>query len=258
MTAYVNPLKRAWRAGRAALNLWMTIPSPWTAELLADCGYDTLTIDMQHGLADYTAAVTMMQSVAGAPVGMLCRTPWNDPALIMRLLDSGACGIICPLVNTRAEAETLVGACRYPPAGYRSFGPVRAGKDDSFGYVAAGAETAAVIAMIETAQALANVDAIAATPGLDALYIGPADMSISLGLEDVGNFQNPGLRRALDAVLAAANNNGIIAGCHAKNPADAAFLISLGFRLTTPADDTSLLHAAARAALEETRTRIAL
>lgn len=249
---FENRLKAHWRRGGAALNLWSTIPSAWTVELLAGLGYDAITIDMQHGLADYGTTVAMLQAVAGrTPV--LIRLPWNDPALIMRVLDAGAAGVICPLVNSRAEAEALVGACRYPPAGFRSFGPVRAGMGDPLGYVAAGAETAAAIAMIETAQALDRVDEIAATPGLDGLYIGPADLSISLGLADVANFANPALRAALERVLAAAQRHGVVPGCHASSPADAAMLIGMGFRLVSPASDTALLQAAAAAALAATR-----
>jgi 4-hydroxy-2-oxoheptanedioate aldolase len=146
-----------------------------------------------------------------------------------------------------------VGACRYPPAGFRSFGPIRAGLADPLGYVTAGAETAAAIAMIETAQALDRVDEIAATPGLDGLYIGPSDLSISLGLADVGNFANPALRAALERVLAAAARHGVVPGCHATSPADAALLLGLGFRLVSPASDSALLVAAARAALEQAR-----
>lgn len=249
---FENRLKATWRTGGAAINLWCSIPNAWTAELLAGSGYDSLTVDMQHGLADYATLLAMLQAVAGrTPV--LVRVPWNEPGLIMRVLDAGASGVICPLVNSPAEAATFVGACRYPPQGYRSFGPIRAGLADPLAYVAAGAETAAVIAMIETADGLAQVDEIAATPGLDALYIGPADLSLSLGLADVANFANPDLRAALERVLAAANRHGIVAGCHATNPSDAAFLLSVGFRLVTPANDTALLVAAAAAALKATR-----
>lgn len=249
---FASRLKSLWRSGGAALNLWSTIPSAWAAELLSGVGYDAITIDMQHGLADYRDVVAMLQAAAGrTPV--LIRLPWNDPALIMRVLDAGAAGVICPLVNSRAEAEALVGACRYPPAGFRSFGPLRAGLGDPLGYVAAGAETAAAIAMIETADALDRVDEIAATPGLDGLYVGPADLSISLGLDDVANFANPALRAALERVLNAAQRQGIVPGCHASSPADAALLLGLGFRLVSPASDTALLQSAALAALAAAR-----
>jgi len=249
---FENRLKATWRAGGAALNLWSTIPSAWTAELLATTGYDAITIDMQHGLADYATTVAMLQAIGGR-ASVLIRLPWNDPALIMRVLDAGAAGVICPLVNSRAEAEALVAACRYPPAGFRSFGPVRAGLGDPLGYVGAGAETAAVIAMIETAEGLERVDEIAAAPGLDGLYVGPADLSLSLGLADVGNFANPALRAALERVLAAAARHGVVPGCHATTPADAALLIGMGFRLTSPASDSALLQAGALAALAVTR-----
>ena len=121
-----NKLKTLWQEGKTVVNAWVTIPSAWSAEVMAHAGFDSLTIDMQHGLADYATALAMLQAVSTTDVVPLARVPWNDPAIIMRLLDAGAYGIICPMVNTRAEAEAFVGACRYAPRGYRSYGPTRA------------------------------------------------------------------------------------------------------------------------------------
>ena len=121
-----NCLKRLWQEGKIALNAWLTIPSAWSAEVMAHVGYDALTIDLQHGLIDYQTALAMLQAISTTAVVPLVRAPWNEPAMIMRLLDAGAYGVICPMVNTRLEAEAFVQACRYPPAGNRSFGPSRA------------------------------------------------------------------------------------------------------------------------------------
>ncbi len=130
-----NKLKCLWQENKTAINAWLTIPSAWTAEVLAHAGFDALTIDMQHGLTDYQTAVTMLQAISTTDVVPLVRVPWNEPAMIMRLLDAGVYGIISPMINNRAEAEAFVSACRYPPLGYRSYGPIRAnvyGGDDYF------------------------------------------------------------------------------------------------------------------------------
>ncbi len=248
-----NKLKQLWKQGKTVVNAWLTIPSSWSAELMAHAGFDSLTIDMQHGLADYQTALTMLQAISTTDVVPLARVPWNDPAIVMRLLDAGAYGLICPMVNTRAEAEAFVGACRYAPVGYRSYGPIRAlvyGGDD---YGSHANENVITLAMIETAKALQNLDDIAATPGLDGFYIGPADLSLSMGLADFANFKNPELLRLLDTVLNAAARHNLVPGIHANTPENAIMLSERGFRFVTPANDTLLLRDAAKNAVAQTR-----
>jgi 4-hydroxy-2-oxoheptanedioate aldolase len=248
-----NKLKQLWKQGKTVVNAWLTIPSSWSAELMAHAGFDSLTIDMQHGLADYQTALTMLQAISTTDVVPLARVPWNDPAIVMRLLDAGAYGLICPMINTRAEAEAFVGACRYAPAGYRSYGPIRAlvyGGDD---YGSRANENIITLAMIETAEAIQNLEHIAATPGLDGFYIGPADLSLSMGLADLANFKNPELLRLLDMILNAAARHNLVPGIHANTPENAIMLSERGFRFVTPASDTILLRAAARNAVVQTR-----
>ncbi len=248
-----NKLKHLWAAGRAATNAWLSIPSPWTAELMAAAGFDSVTIDLQHGLIGYETAVTMLQAMSGSEAVPLARLEWNTPASIMRMLDAGALGLICPMINTAAECAAFVGACRYPPAGYRSFGPTRASVRWGSDYFTHADEAVLALAMIETAAALANVEEIAATPGLDGLYIGPYDLSISLGLAKPANFDDPALQDALDAVLAAAARHDLIAGIYVGNPQIALRLAQSGFRLVTAVQDTTLLQASAAAACAHLR-----
>ena len=117
-----NRLRRIWQQANAAVNGWLHIPSAWSAEVMAHQGYDSLTVDMEHGLAGFETALAMFQAISTTDVTPLARAPWNEPGLIMRILDAGGMGVICPMVNTRSQAEAFVGACRYPPLGYRSFG----------------------------------------------------------------------------------------------------------------------------------------
>ena len=165
-----NHVLRTWRDGGQAVGAWLSIPSGFTAETMAHQDFDWLCIDMQHGLIDYADAVAMLTAISTTDTIPFVRVPWNDPATIMKVLDAGAYGVVVPLVNTREEADRAVAACRYPPAGIRSAGPIRGrlyGGDD---YLTGANDEIACIAMIETAEGLTNLDAIASTPGLDAIY----------------------------------------------------------------------------------------
>jgi hypothetical protein len=121
-----NTLKAIWARGEAVVNGWLSIPSSFSAEVMAHQGFDSLTVDMQHGVIDYQTAVTLLQAISTTPTIPLARVAWNDPALLMKILDAGVYGVICPMISTREQAESLVQACKYPPHGYRSWGPVRA------------------------------------------------------------------------------------------------------------------------------------
>jgi len=248
-----NRLRGLWQEGKAAINAWLTIPSAWTAEVMAHAGFDAMTIDLQHGLMDYQTALSMLQAVASSTVVPLARVPWNEPGMIMRLLDAGAVGIICPMVNSRTEAEAFVRACRYPPLGYRSYGPIRAAVNSGEDYFSAANQTILTFAMIETAQALDNLDDIAATPGLDGLYVGTIDLSISLGLSDKVNLNSSPMEEALDKIVHAAHKHDLVAGIHVYSPENAVMLAKRGFRMLTPANDTVLLRGAAGSVLEQTR-----
>jgi 4-hydroxy-2-oxoheptanedioate aldolase len=246
----INRLKQMWSQGQAATNLWSTIPSAWTAEVLSQTGYDAITIDMQHGLADYSTALAMLQAMSASPVTPIVRVPWNEPAMPMRMLDAGAYAIICPMVNNRHETENFVGACYYPPLGYRSFGPTRANVYSGEDYFQHANETVLSLAMIETAEAMVNLDAILSVPGLSGVYVGTVDLSISLGLKGLGDMNDPDLRRALETILAGCARYNLVAGVHAATAQEFEMLSKWGFRLITPATDTTLLVAAAKNTLE--------
>ena len=248
-----NKLKQLWQERKTAVNAWLTIPNAWTAELMAQTGYDAITIDMQHGLADYQTALSMLQAISTTDAVPLARVPWNEPTMIMRLLDAGVYGLVCPMVNNRAEAEAFVGACRYPPKGYRSFGPIRANVYAGDDYFTHANETVLTLAMIETAEAMENLEEIIATPGLDGVYVGTVDLSISMGLAGLGDLNDPQLQSALNQILALVEKYQRTAGIHARTPAEAAVLAQQGFRLITPVNDTKLLRTSAQSYLSETR-----
>jgi len=122
-----NKVKTIFDSGKAVINGWLAIPSGFSAEMMAQCGFDSVTVDLQHGVQDYLSMVHCFQAMQAHPVTPMVRVPWNEPGIIGKVLDAGAQGVICPMINSREECEAFVSACKYPPRGTRSNGPVRAG-----------------------------------------------------------------------------------------------------------------------------------
>jgi 4-hydroxy-2-oxoheptanedioate aldolase len=237
-------LGRVWGRGEAAVNGWLSIPSTVTAEMVARQDYDTITVDLQHGLIDYQMALPMMQAIgAASDATVIARPPWLEPGIIMKLLDAGALGILCPMINTPADAEALVRACHYAPKGYRSVGPTRALMVYGPSYMQEANHAVVTLAMIETAQALENVEAIARTPGLSALYIGPSDLAQSLGHPIQMDPTDPLVMAAIDRILAAAKAAGIKAGMHCMMPDYARQMAARGFDFVTLGNDVRMLTA---------------
>ena len=239
-------LRAKWEADEPAFGLWAGIPSALTAELAAAAGYDYVCVDLQHGGSDEATMISMFQATQAGGAAPLARLAWNEPWLIMRALDLGAAGVILPLIDNATEAARAVGACRYPPLGRRSYGPIRAemvvgsANLDELGQ-------ALCFAMIETRDGLDHLDEIACTPGLDGLYIGPSDLSIALGLSPRGVAADPGedrqaLTAAIDRVRDACAANGLIAGMHCAGGRAAERYAREGFRLITVGVDTSLFR----------------
>jgi 4-hydroxy-2-oxoheptanedioate aldolase len=252
-----NTVKRIWASRRAAINGWLHSPSPWTAEVMAHQGYDSLTVDLEHGLIDFQVAVTMLQAISTTAVVPLARVPWNEPGIIMKMLDAGAYGIICPMVETAEDCERFVGACRYHPRGYRSLGPTRAKLYAGADYEQHANQEVLALAMVETERALGNIDAIADVPGLDGIYVGPGDLSLSLGLKKRLDNDEAAFLAAIDGIVAACERRGIVAGIHTVAPAYAASMVERGFRLVTVGSDTTLLSAMARQSVDSVRQAMA-
>ncbi len=237
-----NALRRLHGEGRTIVNGWLSISSPYVAELAAHQGYDALTVDMQHGMVGFEGAMAMFQAIATTPVIPMARPSENSPAEIMRLLDAGAYGIICPMVSTAADAARLVGACRYPPAGRRSFGPARGLLYGGTDYFAGANAEVLAFAMIETREALDNLDAILGTPGLDGIYIGPNDLAIELGCAPRNEHDDPAVASAIARAREGAARRGLIAGIFCSDGPAAAGRAAEGFHLVTPGNDAALLR----------------
>ena len=223
--ARANGVREIWAEGRAVVNSWLGIPSSFSAEVMAHAGWDSLVVDMQHGMIDYSMMVPMLQGISTTGTVPLVRVPWNDPAHIQKALDAGAYGIICPMINNRAEAEKFVDSMRYAPLGHRSSGPIRASLYGGSDYHAKANDLVVAFGMIETAEAINKLDEILPTPGLDAIYVGPSDLSIS--------YVQPGI--------------------HCGAPAYAKRMIEMGFKFVTVGGDARFVTMGAAAAVAEMR-----
>jgi 4-hydroxy-2-oxoheptanedioate aldolase len=215
---------------------------------MAHQGFDSLTIDMQHGVIDYQTAVTLLQAISTTPTIPLARVPWNDPAHLMKILDAGVYGVICPMISTREQAEALVQACKYPPRGFRSWGPVRASIYAGSDYGDQANSEIVVMPMIETAEALKNLDDILSVPGVDAIYVGPSDLSLALGYKPRLDQTDAAVVEAQKKIVAACKKHGVVAGIHNNTAAYALQMIEQGYQFVTLAPDSRFL--AARAAEE--------
>jgi 4-hydroxy-2-oxoheptanedioate aldolase len=252
-----NKLRTIWKQGGCVVNGWLSVPSSFCAEVMAHTGWDSLCIDIQHGMVDFQTAISMMQAISTTSVTPIVRVPWNEPGIIMKCLDAGAYGVICPMINTRADAERLVATCHYPPAGFRSCGPTRAALYGGSDYQAKANETIVVFAMIETAEALANIDSILDTPGLDAIFIGPNDLAISLGLPNSLDPTVSKVVEAIDRILAACKRHGVKAGVHTGSAANAKAMIAKGFDFVTILSDSRILAQAATALVADVKAAAA-
>jgi 4-hydroxy-2-oxoheptanedioate aldolase len=249
-----NHLQSLWRQGGAALNGWLSMPNSFAAETMAHQGWDSLTVDMQHGLIDYQAMVGMLQAISTTDVVPLVRVPWLEPGILMKTLDAGAYGVICPMVNTRADAQNLVAWTSYAPRGTRSFGPIRALLYGGADYPTHANDAIVRFAMIETAQALDNLDAILSVEGLDAVYIGPSDLSLSLGCRPLFDDVEPKVQQAIDHILARAKSHGLIAGIHNGALHSTLARREQGFQFLTAASDVKLMATGAQQLLAQLRT----
>jgi 4-hydroxy-2-oxoheptanedioate aldolase len=243
-----NGVREMWAARRAALGAWLMIPSAFSAEIIAHAGFDWVCVDMQHGVIDYSQMVAMLQAVSYTNVTPLVRVPWNEPGIIGKTLDAGARGVIVPMVNSRSDAEHAVQACRYAPAGTRSYGPVRANYSAGFDYFARANDDVLCIVMVETREAVAHVDDIVSVPGVDAVYVGPADLSVTLGLPPAADQDAASFNDALERILKACEQHGVEPGI-AGNQNTAPKRVAQGFRLVEAAADAAVLASAVGQAL---------
>ncbi|MGY5369330.1 HpcH/HpaI aldolase family protein [Enterobacter oligotrophicus] len=245
----VNKIKTAIAEHRPVINGWLAIPSSYSAEIMGHQGYDAVTVDLQHGMIDFASALAMLQALSATPAVPLVRVADDTPAQIMRLLDAGAYGVICPMISTAEQAQRFVSACRYPPQGNRSFGPARGLLYGGSDYPLHANHEILTLAMIETREGLANIDAILDTEGLDGVFIGPNDLSLTLMGTASAESTHPDMLAAIERVVSRCREKHKIAGIFCTSGTAAAHRIAGGFNFVTPANDVMQLGRASREAI---------
>lgn len=245
-----NRVRECWSEGSAAISGWLSIGNSYSAEIVAASGLDCVTVDLQHGMVDVQTMISMLQAISTTQATPFVRVPKMEPSIIMKVLDAGSYGIICPMVNSKEDAQQLVSASLYPPRGDRSFGPTRGLLYGGSDYTKYANETLVRLAMIETVEGLQAVEQICAVPGLDGIFIGPNDLSLALGKEAVADPVNSDVCDAITLCLQAARAAGKHAGIFCPSGTVAARRIADGFDFVVPNSDANLLKIALAAELK--------
>ncbi len=244
-----NTVKQKWSEGGVTIGGWLGLPSSYSAEIMANQGFDWLCIDTQHGGIDYTGAFSMLQALSTTPTVPFVRVPWIEPSIIMKYLDAGAYGIIVPMISTKADAEAAVKACRYPPDGLRSYGPNRVSYYAGDNYAVEANREIALIVMIETAEALENLDEICSVPGIDACYIGPSDLNQALGLHPRADVFDERHWSTCQRIRRVCEEHGVVPGIHTWGAEYASRYIRDGFKMIMLTTDTAGIIAGAQSEL---------
>ena len=233
-----NKALAAWRRDEQTIGCWLSVANAYTAEAMARMGFDWLCVDLQHGIIDYTDLAYMLPAISNGDTTPLVRVPWNEPYEIMKVLDAGAYGVIVPMVNNREEAQQAVMACRYPPDGFRSFGPIRGALYGGRGYAVEANTQIACIAMIETAEGREKAEEIITTPGLDGIYIGPADLALSMGLPAMGDQPQPEHLEEVKRLIALCKKHSVAVGIHTGGIEYTQKYLELGCNFVTLGSDS--------------------
>ena len=240
-------LKQRFTSGEMSYGAWTGLADPQVAQIMGRAGFDFICVDLQHSFVSMSQLSPLLDALHKAGSPAVVRVPWNTPDLIMRSLDLGAEAIIVPLVNNAEEARSAANACRYAPAGNRSWGPIWRNVRASVPQAPEGDATATCLVMIETAEGLANVDAILAVDGVDGIYIGPNDLSLSIGLERKGYLESDKLRETILHVIARGRAAGKIVGIDCGGPEQAHYWRDQGVSFVISANDSDLIAQAASA-----------
>ncbi len=244
-------LKEKLRSGKPSIGTWMTMAHPSIAEIMAMAGYDFVVIETEHTAIDVSEVLPLLIAIERRGSIPMVRLAWNDPIQAKAVLDSGAAGVLVPMVNTKADAELAVRMTKYPPLGDRGVGLARAqGYGADFEeYVRTANDDGLLLVQIEHRTAVENIEEILSVPGIDGTYIGPYDLSMSLGIP--GQLTHPDVIAAKEKVLAATLRAGLISGVHFVHPdtaaADCKAAIEQGYRLIVVGTDILLLGDSARA-----------
>ena len=246
-----NKILNLWENNRPCINAWLSIPNSFTAEAMSKMGWDSVTIDMQHGQNDYNSSIALLQAISNSDAVPFARVPWSEPGIIMKMLDLGVIGIIAPMINSKKQCEDFISYCNYPPKGQRSFGPMRAQLIHGLDYYENANDNIISLAMIETKEAVDNIDEILSVPNLTGVYIGPGDMSSSYGKKPQFDVKEDPVYSNIKMIVKKAKAKGKIAGIHNGTTGYAKEMINLGYQFVTVSSDFRSMSSHAQSIINE-------
>jgi 4-hydroxy-2-oxoheptanedioate aldolase len=239
-------LRDLWRRDLPTFGLWSSLTDAPTAELLATTAFDYVCVDLQHGLATFSEVPSMLQAMRAAGAAPLIRVPWNEPAPIMRAFDVGASGVVVPMVNNAEEARRAAAACRFPPTGERSWGPMWAHIRGVPHALPAEQDAAAIcLVMVETQSGVDALEEIVHVPGVDGVYVGPNDLALTFGYGRASYRESAEVEDLLQRIVDTCRRAGVVIGLHCSDVAMAAHWAGRGVQMLTAGQDVALLRAAA-------------
>ncbi len=247
-----NHLKKLQQQKRTAVNAWVSMGSGYLAEVLGHTGFDAVTVDLQHAPFGFDQAVHLLQAISATPAVPLARCAGLTLAEINKLLDAGAYGIICPLIDNVDQAAMFASSCRYPPRGGRSFGPARGLLYGGSDYLTKADDEILSLAMIETPNALEHIEQIMDVEELDGVYVGPSDLGIAMGLGP-NAWPDRRMTQAIEHILKVVHARGKYAGIFCGPAQMGEACTAMGYDLVTPGNDVNLLRAAATERIDGVR-----
>jgi 4-hydroxy-2-oxoheptanedioate aldolase len=236
-----NSVRECWAKGGSAVSAWLSIGNTYSAEIAGWSGVDCVTVDIQHGMIDVQTMIGMLQAISATPAIPFVRVPSCDPPLLMKALDAGAYGVICPMIDTATQARKFVDATRYPPQGNRSFGPARGLLYGGADYVQNANQTIVRLAMLESALGMNALEDICAVDGLDGIFVGPGDLGLTLGRSATLDPIDPAVTGAIDRCRRVARQGGLHVGIFCSSGKTAAARSSEGFDFVVVNSDANLL-----------------
>jgi 4-hydroxy-2-oxoheptanedioate aldolase len=249
----LSTLRPLWTDGRPTIGLWHRIGTAQAAEIVGRAGFDWVCIDAQHGMIGESEVRTMLAGLTKAGCPALVRSPWHDPGFAMRALDAGAHGILFPTVGDADEVRRVVGACKYPPIGYRSWAALGLGGADT----EAANETTMCGVMIETVSAVDAIDEIVAVDGLGFVFVGPDDLAISLGRSPTTEPTDEIVLAAIERVRSCCVESGLPVGIYCGSVAMVRWWGAAGFTVLAAASDLAVLGDGAAELAASTRLALA-
>ena len=249
-----NNVKKVWGSGKAVVNAWLAIPSGFSAEVIAQCGFDSVTVDMQHGVQDYLSMVQCFQAMNGHPVTPMVRVPWNEPGIIGKVLDGGAYGVICPMINTPEGSQgprpvRQISAEGHPLERSDPRRHVRQRRS----YQQTANDEIVLLPMMETKTAIENMESILDVEGINGVYVGPSDLRFSYGLTPKLDGDEPEILKIYEKIVKECGKRGLNPGIHCSGSEGAARAINMGFKLVTLSNEVGLMSTYARMQVNQTR-----